>query len=454
MPILEGINIMMSLKNQVSPYVANFSSYVRYLDEFLYSYTMADKHNQETNDHIPAILNGEASKVLNSIIPIKVRKQGGIFFTGHQLSNKIALRVRSLIEDGYSITDPACGAGNLLMSCASYMPIGKDIKETLEIWSDRLFGYDIYNEFIEAARFRLILLASSIHKKKNTPLTLPDFSKTLSGIQYGDTFINAPPKVKSNCVVVNPPFGHTIAPTDCTWASGKVQFAALFLERLINMSPIGQNIVAILPDVLRSGSRYIKWRKMVANCCSFLEIEIAGRFDKQTDVDVFILHLVTRRPDKYVSEWPKSGNDGTNRRNTLSDLFDIHIGPVVPYRDPRKGAWNSYVDCSSAPPWETVSKLPKRRFKGSSFTPPLVVIRRTSNPADKSRAIATIVNAPAPIAIENHLIVLKPKDNNLKTCRDLVERLKDHRTNTWLNNRIRCRHLTVSAIKELPWMDY
>jgi len=443
---------MIALKDQISPYVTNFSSYVNDIEAFLYSYTRGTEHYEKA-DQTPAILNGETAKALNSIIPAKIRKQGGIFFTGHKLSERVAVRVKPLIKKGYKITDPACGAGNLLMSCASHLPMGDSLKQTLQIWSDRLFGYDIYPQFIKATRLRLILLASSAHKKKGVTLKLPDHDKILQGIESGDGFAHLTLTGGLNCVVVNPPFGHTIAPLDCQWASGKVQVAGLFLERLIKMYPQGQHIVAILPDVLRSGSRYDKWRKMVANLCRSVEIEITGRFDDQTDVDVFILHLVTEKSDKHISEWPNSENRASSHHYCLSDLFDIHVGPVVPYRDPHKGSWKSYVDCSSAKPWEVVSKLPKRRFNGTSFTPPFVVIRRTSNPADKSRAVAAIINTKSQTTVENHLIVLKPKDKSLNKCRDLIKSLKDDRTNGWLNNRIRCRHLTVSAIKELPWWD-
>ena len=443
---------MIALKDQISPYVANFTSYVNDIEAFLYSYAGGIEHCEKA-DQPPAILNGEAAKALNSIIPAKIRKQGGIFFTGHELSERVAVRVRPLIKMGYKITDPACGAGNLLMSCASYLPMGDSLKQTLQIWSDRLFGYDIYPQFIKATRLRLILLASSVHKKKGVTLKLPDPDKILQGIQSGDGFAHLTPPGGPNCVVVNPPFGHTIAPLDCHWASGKVQIAGLFLERLIKMYPQGRNIVAILPDVLRSGSRYDKWRKMMARLSRSIEIEIMGRFDDQTDVDVFILHLITGKSNQDISEWHSSKNNPLSHQYCLSDLFDIHVGPVVPYRDPNKGLWKSYVDCSNAKPWEVVSELPKRRFNGTSFTPPLVVIRRTSNPADKSRAVATIIKTQSSVTVENHLIVLKPKDNSLNKCRSLIRRLKNDKTNRWLNNRIRCRHLTVSAIKDLPWWD-
>jgi hypothetical protein len=55
------------------------------------------------------------------------------------------------------------------------------------------------------------------------------------------------------------------------------------------------------------------------------------------------------------------------------------------------------------------------------------------------------------VAIENHLLVLRPKDDSPKTCEELLGLLSLQRTNEWLNRRIRCRHLTVGALADLPW---
>ena len=443
---------MIASKDQLLPYVAKFSSYVNDVEVFLAAYAREDKHCRTTN-HIPAILNGEAARAVNSIISAKIRKKKGIFFTGQQLSKRVARRLRPLIESGHSIIDPTCGVGNLLISCAKYLPTGETLKDTLEIWSNRLFGNDLYYQFTRAARLRLILLAATIHKKEGIPLSLPNSDRVLTGIRTGNAFTHSNPTTESICVVANPPFGHMMAPDDCHWTKGKVQTAGVFIENLLKKVPRYRNIVAILPDVLRSGSRYNKWREMVAGLSWSIDIEPAGKFDDQTDVDVFILHLKTGESDEKISKWPEIQASSTNSQLTLSDMFDIHVGPVVPHRHPKKGGWKSYVDCSTAKPWEIVSILTKRRFRGTCFTAPFVVIRRTSNPADKYRAVATIINSETPIAVENHLIIVKPKDNTLKKCKALLQRLKNDRTNIWLNNRIRCRHLTVSAIKEIPWWD-
>jgi hypothetical protein len=79
------------------------------------------------------------------------------------------------------------------------------------------------------------------------------------------------------------------------------------------------------------------------------------------------------------------------------------------------------------------------------------VIRRTSRPGDNFRAIGSIINLKEKVAVENHFIVLQPKDSTLNTCKRAMKVISSKKTTRWLNKRIRCRHLTVSSLKELPW---
>lgn len=66
------------------------------------------------------------------------------------------------------------------------------------------------------------------------------------------------------------------------------------------------------------------------------------------------------------------------------------------------------------------------------------------------RVLATLVALDGPVAVENHLIVLKPKDGRYSTCRWLLKALKSPAVTEWLDIRIRCRHLTVGALGEVP----
>ena len=92
----------------------------------------------------------------------------------------------------------------------------------------------------------------------------------------------------------------------------------------------------------------------------------------------------------------------------------------------------------------------KRRFRGTVLNPPLIVIKRTSSPSDRNRASATIINLREPVAIENHMIVVTPKDGKMDTCRKLMRILQNQKTNDFLNERIRLRHLTIGVIKDIP----
>jgi len=63
-----------------------------------------------------------------------------------------------------------------------------------------------------------------------------------------------------------------------------------------------------------------------------------------------------------------------------------------------------------------------------------------------------IVGEPGAL-VENHLIVLTPKDGSSDTCRRAIDLLDSTLARQWLDERIRCRHLTVRAILEMPWLD-
>ena len=175
-----------------------------------------------------------------------------------------------------------------------------------------------------------------------------------------------------------------------------------------------------------------------------------GRFDKWTDVDVFILTLSKTNSKKSVGRiWWKSIKKAHQGR--IGDRFKVHVGAVVPHRDLQKGPCVAYVHARTLTPWREVKRIGERRkFNGTLFEPPFVAVRRTSRPGDK-RAIASIVRGKRKVAVENHLIVLFPKRKTIGECRKLVQVLKSAETDRWLNKRIRCRHLTVQALQELPW---
>jgi hypothetical protein len=140
---------------------------------------------------------------------------------------------------------------------------------------------------------------------------------------------------------------------------------------------------------------------------------------------------------------------------TVGDQFAVWIGPVVDNRDEYAG--NSY-------PFATARDLPRRgtigmpertrQFSGRVFSPPFVVIRRTSRPSDgaETRASGVLISGLGSVAVDNHLIVLCPRDGKENTCEELLRVLNSESTTKFLDQRLRCRHLTAGAVKEIPWI--
>jgi hypothetical protein len=223
------------------------------------------------------------------------------------------------------------------------------------------------------------------------------------------------------------------------------------MDICITKAASNAKIRAILPDVLRTGSSYLKWREHIESLSKKMDVTIYGQFDEWTDIDVFTLRLKKAIYNKKPSnnKWTIS----TNGNNTLGSYFDVHIGLVVPHRDPKKGPKWAYIHAKTVEMWREMGRiLESRKYNGTVFTPPFVVVRRTSRPGNE-RAIGTIIKGKRKVAIENHLVVLLPKKKTLGECRKLLKNLKSSNTDKWLNQRMRCRHLTVEAMKELPYGD-
>jgi hypothetical protein len=394
--------------HRIAEAVACFSVYSDEIEAVVFNSARNNERNIN-KDIVPDILNGETTLALQRLVPINARKEAGIFFTSTMLSDKVADHLAPMLRTGSKLVDPACGAGNLLLACAKYLPSGCNLQDTLEIWSNHILGYDLHYEFIRAAQTQDV------------------------------------------CMIVNPPFGYMQAPEDCQWAAGKIQIAGWFLEKLLRTAPEGQHVVAVLPDVLRSGTRYRKWRDMLSRLCVSIDIELAGRFDTNTDVDVFILYAVAGVDDTGQFQWPVLRPHNRETHHIVSDFFDVHVGSVVPHRDSLEGPSYPYIHARIAPAWQTIDHVSEERpYRGTVFPPPFVVVHRTSSPSDKNRCVATIVNEKREVAVENHLLVLLPHDKSLQSCKHLLEVLKSPQSSEWLNERIRCRHLTVEALRELP----
>ena len=399
-----------------------------------------------TAPDVRAALNGEVAKVCRTTVSLCDRRKHGIFFTSESLARRVTRKFLLDFNDDSLIVDPACGTGDLLIACANKMPFARTLRETLHMWSKHLSGFDVFPEFIKATKARLILLAKLKTNRldsqiKNIDRYFPlirvqDFLKDTSGVE------------KASHIILNPPYNIISVSGRYQWANKKVSAASIFMDICISAASANTKIRAILPDVLRAGSSYGKWRKHIASTAKKINLSIYGRFDEWTDVDVFVLRLQKAAYTKQQMTY--NWGSTSEAENTLGHSFDVHVGPVVPHRDRQEGPCLAYLHARTAGAWSEISRVPEtRKYSGNAFTPPFVVVRRTSRPGDK-RAIGTIVKGKRKVAIENHLLVLLPKKKTLGECRAILRILKSKATDEWLNQRIRCRHLTVEALKTLP----
>jgi hypothetical protein len=394
-----------------------------------------------------AALDGAASAALRRAIPLERLRKNGAFFTQSGLATVAMRHLPTCLPNLFF--DPACGAGDLLLAVARRLPLQDSLSATLRSWGSRLSGRDRHQEFVRAAKARLVLLAIERMKIRKAPSDrLPGHLFPL--ISEGEGLEARSAYQKSDCIILNPPFYASAAPAGCNWAAGNVTSAAVFIEEALKLSRRGTRVIAILPEVLRTGSRYAKWRKHVGEGCSIQALRTCGVFAASVDIDVFIFAAVKGKSSRrrVTNIWHRAEG---NAESTLGETFDVHVGAVVPHRHRKRGPESPYIHARSLPRWEEVSSPQEvRRFSGTLFTPPFVAVRRTSRAEDEHRAVATLIASGAPVAVENHVLVCRPKNGSIHRCRKLLQCLKSTKVNAFLNERIRCRHLTVSAVRELP----
>jgi hypothetical protein len=424
--------------------------YVRSLESLALRVASSDSPTAEDEAHIAATLNGQPGQRLRELVTLAVRRSAGAFFTEPSVADRSLGSHALTLSDRSIVYDPACGMADLLIACARRLPVYHDLATTVIHWGEQLRGSDVHLEFIQAAKARLVLLAIA----RGVPTggrPLPPLDQTFPYLVVANA-LDTLATFSASHIVLNPPYGKIPAPAGCTWGSGKICQGALFLERCLAGAIAGTRIVAILPDVLRTGSLYSRWRAAVEARAKIESVDVIGAFDAWVDVDVFVIRMVVGEPELAEPfAWWKVGLRLQDDR--VGDRFDVHVGPVVPHRHRHVGRWQPYVYARLLPAWDTfdVRVGEHRRFRGRTFAPPFVAVRRTSAPGDRSRALATVVVGQQPVAVENHLLILTPRDGSLESCRQLVAVLQDDRTNRWLDERIRCRHLTVGVLRDLPW---
>ena len=424
-----------------------FDNYVRTLEQLYLDATRQGPANPLLRE-VSATLDGEAGRQLRQLVPVAKLRAAGAFFTGSELASKAAARLIVSAGPQSRILDPACGAGDLLVACAKRLPAARGFRATLANWARCLLGRDLQTEFVRAARYRLALAALTQGGWPRKPGVTAD-AEVFTGITVGCGLSDADLFSQATHVIINPPFNRMAAPTGCDWTSGKVSAAAVFLDECVQRVSAGTRVVAILPDVLRSGERYRRWRERITARARIEAVELFGQFDQWADVDVFLLDLlVTSHPGGGWEGWEHPRLAGGN---AVGSQFEVSVGPLVPFRLSGLGPWRCYIHARNVPAWGTVAEINENeRFEGRVHTPPFVVVRRTSRVGDKHRAVGTVIEAGGPFAVENHLIVLRPKDGCLASCHKLLAVLRSPETDKWLDQRIRCRHLTVGAMENLP----
>lgn len=377
---------------------------------------------------------------INAILGRSLRKSHGIFFSGSDWAKRLVEKID--LSKVNRVIDPSCGIGDLLFEAA--LRLSCDQNSPTRRWEEKFVAKDIFQEFVDITWARLQTLYSSTgdldikhYKQSSQPLSF----------EAGDSLSMEWNLRPEDVVLMNPPFHKSKSPGWSDLSNGTTSSAALFLEKALISAPSGVIIAAILPEVIRSGSRYANLRAELAARCEIREFSAAGAFGSDADVDVAILIATTKERDVSPAVPP------IGRGNCIGDLCHVSVGPVVPHRDQEKGEKLPYVDVKSAPVWETFEPTGLAGYRSKATLPPFVVVRRTSSPSDRERARSSVVNGSLPVLVENHLIVLDPKVKSVAECQRILELLRDARTSEWLNREIRCRHLTVSSVRRIPIHD-
>jgi hypothetical protein len=396
-----------------------------------------------------AALDGQPSLELRRLYTLHDLRQTGTYFTGSELTTRILSTVATEIPLFERIVDPSCGAGDLLVGAARHLPLKSSLLPTLKLWGQYLIGFDINSSFVATTRVRLALLAMQRLNTGSNPGALSELETLFPNIRVQSGLDDWKIPGGKYLILSNPPFSHTQSPQSYGWAKGRVSQAAVFVMKCLEQATKGTRLIAILPDVLRTGSRYERWREKIEKSSNITSVKILGRFDKQTDIDVFVLDTKISATTGQVNRWsrPKQAT------HTVGDLFEIRVGPVVTFRLTGKGSWYPFVHSSELPIGEKVSIFGTNiRFEGKTYKTPFVAVRRTSKAEYKTRCLATVVTGQAPLAVDDHLLIAIPKDGRVSTCKELLLVLDDARTTEWMNARIRCRHITVSALRDIPWI--
>ena len=419
--------------------MVDYSQYASHLENLIEQSDWGRKVDVGIDYHYD--LNGGAAKALKKLVDNHHIRASGAYFTGEALAREAISKAIELRTE-LTAFDPTCGAGDLLLRWAETLPVERSLERTLSNWGRLLAGYDIHQAFIDVTKRRLTLCAISRGAQRTGKPLKIDSQFPL--IRRRD-FLKDSSEISAETILLNPPFRQIKCENSFEWAGGQVSQAAMFFVKCLEQKD-DKKIVSILPDVLRSGARYEKWRKLVSERMGCAEVSHEGAFGNGVDIDVFVLNGLLKSNSDEEIKW----SPNTTEKTTLGSFCDVRIGSVVPHRHSQKGPWTRYYTAKDLPVWAEIEEGPKRRVQTSLLKPPFLAVRRTSSPSDRRRPLASLVKGDAEVALENHLIGIRPNDGKLSTCRLLLKSLQNPATRTFLDNEIRCRHLTVGALKKLP----
>lgn len=395
-------------------------------------------------------LNGRAARALSDLVDLRTRRESGAFFTTSKIRDGALQSALPKRPRQTAAFDPACGAGDLLLRWTSRLRVGPTLESTIRAWSAELHGTDIHESFVRLARARLVLAAAARVATVESPIAL---DSCFSGVRLADGVESLRALPVEGWTLMNPPFNSLKAPPWYSDGGGSISQAAVFSNAWLRGARSGSNLVAILPEVLRTGSRYASWRTAVERHSSVRRIQSLGQFDLQTDIDVFLLIARKTSSRRRTVQWwppPPVAELALDRRPSVA------VGTVVPHRDAETGPIRAFLTARNLPHVRECPPPSERRaFSGAVFRAPFVAVRRTSRPGQNPRARATTVTGSDLIAVENHLIVVKPTSGGLRTCNAIAQALGSSESSKWLDQRLGGRHITSQALSELVegWTD-
>lgn len=135
-------------------------------------------------------------------------------------------------------------------------------------------------------------------------------------------------------IIMNPPYNSRANTENPLWQKKcLVNSAAIFCYKYLSNCKEGTKFVAILPEVLRSGNRYVNWRAYISSKISG-SIELRGRFDTKANVDIFLLSGIASSDTEEEVIWNKHLQDEDSE--VLENHFNVSVGPLVAYRDEKR----------------------------------------------------------------------------------------------------------------------